>query len=100
MVYLNLKELKNANQLIKGGKFDEALQLLKDFEKRGNNSLYDIVSCHLIKCTLFLQQSLYEKVVKLAEQTYKESLGLGKNILSVDALLLKANALLNINNAK
>ncbi|MFX0003907.1 MAG: tetratricopeptide repeat protein, partial [Candidatus Hermodarchaeota archaeon] len=84
------KELTQARQFIKEGKFEESLQLLKDFEERRNNSLHDIVSCHLVKCDLFLHQDLSEKLVKFAEQTYKESLGLGKSILSVDALFWMA----------
>jgi len=55
-----------------------------------------IVSYRLIKCNLLLQQGLLEDVVKLAEQTYKESLGLGNNLLSVDILLIMAYALLRL----
>ncbi|MHA2120369.1 MAG: hypothetical protein ACW990_04090 [Promethearchaeota archaeon] len=94
------KELAQAALFIREGKVDEALELLKDFEERGNNSLHDIVSCHLIKCNLFYFQGLYEKVVKLAEQTYKESLRLGKDILSVDILLIMAHALISSYNLK
>jgi len=91
------KELTQARQFIIEGEFEDGLQLLKDFEERGSNSLHDIVSCHLIKCILFLAQGLYREVVEFADQIYEESLGLGKNILSVDALLFKANGLLNLN---
>ena len=81
------KVLIQAKQFIKEGKFKDSLQLLKDFEERRNNSLHDIVSCHLIKCILLLHQGLFKKAAKFAEQTYKESLGLEKSILSVDALI-------------
>jgi len=94
------KELSQANQFIIEGKFEESLQLLKEFEERRNNSLHDIVSCHLIKCNLFLHQGLDKKVVKFAEQTYKESLGLEKSILSVDALISMARGLINSFNVK
>ena len=94
------KELSQANQFIIEGKFEESLQLLKDFEERRNNSLHDIVSCHLIKCNLFFHQGLDKKVVKFAEQTYKESLGLEKSILSVDALIFMARGLINSFNVK
>jgi len=93
MSHSDPKELAQARQFIIEGKFEESLQLLKDFEERRNNSLHDIVSCYLIKCFLFLHRGLYKKLVKFAEQTYKESLGLGKNLLSVDILLIMANAL-------
>jgi len=70
--------------LIDECKYDEADQLIKNFEEKGGHTLYDTVLCHLLNCELLLSQGLYKDVVKLAEQTYKESLGLGKNFLSVD----------------
>ena len=87
------EELILAKQLIDKCKLDEADQLIRNFEEKGGHTLYDIVLCHLLKCELLYWRSSYEEVVKLAEQTYKESLGLGKNILSVDILLIMANAL-------
>jgi tetratricopeptide (TPR) repeat protein len=90
------KELTQAKELIKEGKFEDSLQLLKDFEGRGKNSPHDIVSCHLLKCELLCERGLYENAVKLAEQSYKESLGLGNNLLSVDILLIMALALLRL----
>lgn len=97
MPYLEPKELTQAKELIKKGKLKDSLQILMDFEGKEKNSLENIVSCHLIKCFLFLHQGLYDKIVKLAEHTYSESLELEKNILTVDALLVNANSLLNIN---
>ncbi|NVM35899.1 MAG: hypothetical protein HWN81_09905 [Candidatus Lokiarchaeota archaeon] len=92
------QELILAKQLIDGYKFDEADQLIRSFEEKGGHTLHDNVLCHLLKCELLyyrgLQQGQYEDVVKLAEQTYKESLGLGNNLLSVDILLIMAHALL------
>ncbi|MFX1467474.1 MAG: TIR domain-containing protein [Promethearchaeota archaeon] len=84
------KELTRARQFIKEGKFEESLQLLKDFEEKRKDSLQDIVSCHLIMCDLLLHQGFPKKLVKLAEQTYEESLGLEKSILSVEALFWMA----------
>ncbi|MHA2325218.1 MAG: tetratricopeptide repeat protein, partial [Promethearchaeota archaeon] len=54
----------------------------------------DRVLCNLLKCKLLLWEGLYEDLVKLADRTYIESLGLGKNFLSVDILLIMAHALL------
>ncbi|MFW9999336.1 MAG: tetratricopeptide repeat protein [Candidatus Hodarchaeota archaeon] len=88
------EELIRAKQLIDECKYDEADQLIKNFEERGRHTLHDIVLCHLLECELLHLRGLHENVVKLAEQTYKESLGLGKNLLSVDALIWKAWALI------
>ncbi len=87
------EELIQAEQLIDEYKLDKAEQLIKNFEEKGGHSLYDIVLCHLLKCDLLFWRGVYKDVVKLAEQTYKESLGLGKNLFSVDILLIMANAL-------
>ncbi|MHA2008410.1 MAG: tetratricopeptide repeat protein [Promethearchaeota archaeon] len=100
MFELGSKELTQAQQFIREGKFEDSLQLLSDFEERKNNSLQDIVSCHLIKCILFFNQGLLKKVVKFTEQTYKESLGLEKNILSVDSLIFLAHAHILLFNLK
>ena len=43
MAHSDPKELTKAKGLIKKGKFEDSLQLLKDFEEGGKNSLYDIV---------------------------------------------------------
>jgi len=91
------KELILVKRLIDEGKNEKALQLMNNFEEMGGHTLYDIVLCHFLKCKLLLWQGLYEDLVKLAEQTYKESLGLGKNLLSVDILLIMANALIWLN---
>ena len=88
------KELILAKQLIDECKLDESEQLIKNFEEKGGHTLYDILLCNLLKCKILYYQGLYEDVVKLAEQTYKESLGLGKNLLLVDILLIMSDALL------
>ncbi|MHA2036717.1 MAG: tetratricopeptide repeat protein [Promethearchaeota archaeon] len=89
------KELTQANQYIIKGRYKDSLRLLDDFEKREDNSLRDIVSCHLIKSRLFHEQGLTIKAAKLAEQTYKESLDLGNNVLSLDSLFIRADILIN-----
>ena len=88
------EELIRAEQLIDEGRHEEALDLMKNFEEKGKISLFDIISCNLLKCKLLYQQGLYQDVVKLAELTYKESLGLGKSFLSLDALLIMTDALI------
>ena len=91
---LKPEELIQAEKLIDAGEFDEAFNVLKKFEEGGEFKPKDIVLGHLIKCDLLHQYGLINEAVKLAEQTYKESLELGKNLLSVDILLIMANALL------
>jgi tetratricopeptide (TPR) repeat protein len=87
------QELVRVKRLIDLVRFDEANQLIKEFEEKQDHALYDKVLCNLLKCDILYYQGVYDEVIKLAEQTYKESLGLGKNLLSVDALLRMAHAL-------
>lgn len=86
MFHSEVKELIQAQQFIHEGKFDEALLLMTGFEERREKSLHDLVLCHLLKCDILCQQGIDKELVSFAEETYKESLGLGKNLLSVDAL--------------
>jgi len=98
IVHLEPQELTRAKKLINGGKFDEALLLMRNFEETGKPPLHEIILCHLLKCDILSQQYLYKELFELAEQTYKESLGLGKSLLSVDALYYMALPLIVSNN--
>ncbi|MFX1480533.1 MAG: hypothetical protein ACFFCI_20785 [Promethearchaeota archaeon] len=100
MSHSDPKELAQAKQFIIEGKFEESLQLLKDFEEIKKNSLQDLVLCHIIMCDLFYNQGLYKKLLQFAEQTYNESLGLKKSILIVDALIFMARGLIESFNVK
>ena len=91
------KEFISARSFINKGNFDEALQILSNFETKEGISEHDLLSCHLLKCDLLIQQGCYENAISLAEQSYKESLKLGKNLLSVDALIFSAHALVWLN---
>ncbi len=90
------KELIRAEKLIGDGKIDETLQLMKIFKENKEHTLHDIVLYHLLKGKLLIQQGLYNKATEFAEKTYEESLGLGASLLSVDALLLKIEALIKL----
>jgi len=92
-----LKQLIRAQQLVNEGNFDDALQLMKNFEEMGSQSLQELVQWHLLRCDIFFQQDLFKDLIQLAEQTYKESLGLGKSLLTVDALNYFAEALIELN---
>jgi len=90
------KILIKVDQLIDNGRHEEALNLIKSVEDDGKASLSDKISCNLLKCKLLNQQGLIEDISKLAELTYKDSLKLGKTILSVDSLIILARALIRL----
>ena len=87
------EELLRAEKLIDDAKASEAHELLDNFEKKEGLTLQDKVTSHLLRADLLHQQGRYDEVVTLAEQTYKESLGLGKNLQSVDCFIYMADAL-------
>ena len=97
MANLKSKELTKAEEFIVKCKFDEAFKLLNNIEQQVGLTLEDTVLSNLLKSRILIQQGKYEDVINLAERTHKESLGLGKHILTVDPLLLMAEALLWIN---
>lgn len=90
------KILIKIDQLIDNGMHEEALNLIKSVEDDGKSSLPDKISCNLLKCKLLNQQGLNEEVSKIAESTYKDSLKLGKTVLSVDSLIIMARALIRL----
>ncbi|MFX1480997.1 MAG: hypothetical protein ACFFCI_23175, partial [Promethearchaeota archaeon] len=61
------KELERIKQLVDEGKLGDALPLISDFEERGDISLYDKLSCNLLKCDLLYQQGLFQDAIQLAE---------------------------------
>ncbi|MFX0007833.1 MAG: tetratricopeptide repeat protein [Promethearchaeota archaeon] len=89
-------ELNQVERLIDEGNHDEAIQLIKLLEEKEEHTLYEIISCNLLKCELFFQQGLYEKVVKLTQKTYKKSLDLGNNVLSFNTLLIMAETFIHL----
>ncbi|MFX0030435.1 MAG: tetratricopeptide repeat protein [Candidatus Hermodarchaeota archaeon] len=90
------QELTQAKKLIDMSKLDEADQIIRNFEEEGRHTLHDIVLCHLLKCEVLYWRGLHKDAVKLAEKTFKESIGLGKYLFSVDILLIMAAALIEL----
>ncbi len=87
------EELTLAEKLIDDAKVNEAHELLDNFERKEGLTIHDKVSSHLLRADLLYQQGRYEESLSLAEQTYKESLGLGKNLQSVDCFIHMAKSL-------
>ncbi|MFX1600690.1 MAG: tetratricopeptide repeat protein [Promethearchaeota archaeon] len=93
IAHLESKQLVQVKKLIDEGKLDKAFSILKSFEEKGDSTFYNAVLCNFLKCQVFRFQGLFEKVIKLGEQTYNDSLELGENFLSIDILLLLAEVL-------
>ncbi|GAH36757.1 unnamed protein product, partial [marine sediment metagenome] len=87
------EELTLAKKLIDDAKVNEAHELLNNFERKEGLTLQDKVSSHVLRIDLLFQQGRYKEVLKLAKETHDLSLGLGKNLLSVDCFILMAESL-------
>jgi len=87
------KEIFQVRELISQAKFNEALQLINAFEEKGDPNDQNQLLCYTLKSKIFFHQGKYEKVLLLAEKTYQKSISFGDDLLSLDALNLKAKAL-------
>ncbi len=90
MNYLEIKELKQVNQLIDEGKVREAFQFISELEERKDFSRKKILSCKLVKAKLFRLLGDYLTVIKYAESIFQESQEIGDLLLSYDALTFQA----------
>ena len=92
MYYSKNKELAQAERLIEKGKFEEALQVIINYEKKGNLTNFDLLSCYLLKGSVLNMLGRFREVLSLAKLAYQESKKLGKKLQTVDSLILKGRA--------
>jgi tetratricopeptide (TPR) repeat protein len=88
------EELLRVEKLIDDAKVNEAHELLDDFDKKEDLTLHDEVASQFLRVDLIENQGRYAEALNLARRAYDMSLGLGKNILSVDCLNRMANCLI------
>lgn len=85
-----LKEIEYAERLVNENKFTEAYQLLTELGKNETIPPYHRILGLLLQCQILMWQGKYNDYYKLAEQIYKESLGLEKDLRTVEALSMMA----------
>ncbi|MFX1280735.1 MAG: tetratricopeptide repeat protein [Promethearchaeota archaeon] len=90
------KNLENVLETIREGQFNKATQILRNFEKQKKISTRETAYCHLMRCYLFLTQGLYRDAANVAEQTYIKTIDLEIDFLTIDILLFRAHALLEM----
>ncbi len=87
------EELILAEKLIDDAKVNEAHALLDNFERKEGLTPHDKVLSHVLRTDLLFQQGRHKEVLALAEETYDMSLGLSKNLQSVDCFIFMAESL-------
>ncbi len=80
------EDLTYAEQLIDDNKYTEALQVFIELGKKKNLPLYYKVYCLLRQGYMFRRLGKHRDSLKFSEKAYEESLGLGKNLIKIDAL--------------
>jgi tetratricopeptide (TPR) repeat protein len=88
------KDLIRAKGLVNESKLTEAYQVLTEFGNDKKIPLGHRVSGLLLQSRILIFQGKYNEFSKLAEQTYKASLGLEKDLRTVKALSLWALSLI------
>jgi len=92
MSHSEIKELKQANQLMEEGKFKESLDLVLKLEKNSNLKEQELLSIKFLKANLLRLLGKFLDAIKCAEELFQESQKQGDLLLSFDALTLHANA--------
>ncbi|MFX1410225.1 MAG: tetratricopeptide repeat protein [Promethearchaeota archaeon] len=88
------KELDYAKQLVNESKFEEAYQVITELVKNEKLPLDYRLSGLFLQCRILMWQGKYSDCYKIADQIYKESLGLEKDLRTVEALSLKSLTLI------
>ncbi|MHA2282305.1 MAG: tetratricopeptide repeat protein [Promethearchaeota archaeon] len=84
-------ELKGINQLIYKAKFEEALNLIEIFEKKGRKASKDELSCLILQGRIYCHTGRYKLAIKVGELVYQLSQKLGCIVESIDAFIIKAH---------
>lgn len=84
------EELMIAEDLSDQSKYTEALNVLKEFVKKDNVPRYYRVYGLLLQSRLLMFVGKHEECLKISEEAYNESLKLGRNLITVEALNLRA----------
>jgi len=87
------EEFLLAQKLNEEGKYEDALQIILDLEQKEDLSLFDRLTCDLLKGSVMVMSGRYNEVLSLTERISQESQKLGKKLHLVDAFILKARAL-------
>ncbi|MHA2325113.1 MAG: tetratricopeptide repeat protein [Promethearchaeota archaeon] len=91
MVSKEPKEIIRAKELLQEAKFDEALEIIEQFENFESPSPENQLSALLLKGKIYQYKGRYKKMVNISERAYQMSQKLGFISETIDALCLKAH---------
>ena len=84
-------ELIKVKKLVDEGKHDEALHLIREYEKDRAKSILEILSSKLFESDILFQQGLYEKAYEKVEFVFNRSKKEGEIEINIDAVIKSIN---------
>lgn len=100
MVESQPEELVAAKELMRGGKYEEALGTIKDFEKKSGISEEDKLSALILEGKLYFYIGNYKKSAEVGEHAYNLSQEVGNVSGTIEALFHKSNLIRHDNTLK
>ena len=91
------EELKRGFDLLNNGKDEEALELLKNFEKQEDLTPEDMQYYKLFKGTLLLLMARLPESLKISEDGYQECLSQNKILFAINNFVVKWSNFLALN---
>lgn len=88
---LKSEELTRTEQLMYESKFEEALKIIKNYEKEKVETSEDKLSMLILKGRIYNYRSLYLEAIEVGDLAYRMSQKIGKVSESIDALLIKSH---------
>ena len=92
-VHKEPEDIVQAEKHMNSGKYNEALLLLNNLEKKTSLNASDLLSCHLKQSSILNKLGQYQESYSIAETAYQESQNLKSYLQSVDALVWMSHAL-------
>lgn len=87
MVYSESEEVIKAFRLMQNGKFEEALQLMNNFEEKEGLSNLEKISCYNLKSSIFFRLSKKEEFFKYAKKVFQACQGKKPSLQLLDAYI-------------
>jgi tetratricopeptide (TPR) repeat protein len=83
------EELDRARELMDQAKFEEALDIIKNFEKKGALTQKDASTANIMLGWIYNYMYQWKNAIQIGDRVYKEALEVGDLSLTIDTLLLK-----------
>jgi len=91
-----LEEIERGWELLNEGQEEEALEIVREIEKRGDITQEEDLRCQILKGILVCFLGRFEEALKIGKKAYQESLRLEMPLLSIDVIFMEWVALIQL----